>query len=70
VLPKNYLEEEIPGKTVLDMFSLEAAMQDPFVRLSVQGQISNQDLRSLFKLSTKDLSTKNYSLNQVSVQDL
>ena len=67
-----------------DRFCVEAAVQDPFVRLSAQGvykrshqklsvikyrsKISEQDLCSLHQVSVQDLYKR--SLGKISVQDL
>ena len=67
------------AQDLLDRFSVEAAVQDPCVRLSVQGvyrrspqKIFVRDLkvRSLFKLSKMISEQDLCSLHQVSVQDL
>ena len=67
-------------KISLEVFSVEAAVQDPVVRLSVRGvyrrsppKIFARDLqvKSLLKLSIKNLRARPlYSLHQVSVPNL
>ena len=67
------------AQDLLERFSVEVAVQNPCVGLSVQGvyrrspqKIFVRDLkvRSLFKLPTNDLRSKTSALHQVSVQDL